>query len=226
MELWEKIKNNEIVQKLVNFFSKYTDVKPMLENLKSPEIIQKAISIILRVFAVFVGIGLLYIWISSWRFINQFTFFGGLGYLLWQLAFLYVGIIITKILYQRASEITDLPESEYIISPIIALMMVTYGEVVFIFLALMSVPAMLTVWFAGSSVLHGYNAIGLFLSMLNVISTRNIFMAGIGVFIMSWVVGFLVLILSRLITETVLALVSVAKDASILRIQFADKGKK
>jgi hypothetical protein len=225
MKLWETIKNNEIVYKIVEFIAKYTNVKPVLENLNSAKAIQKTISIILQIFAVFIGLGLLFIWFGSWRLLNQFDFFGGLGILVWQLAFLYVGFFIIKILFQRAKEITDLPKSEYIITPIIALMMVTYGEVIFIFLAMMSVPAMLTVWFAGSSLLHGSSSIGYLLSELNVLNPGNIFLAGIGVFVMSWVTGFLTLVFTRLFTEFVLALVSIAKDASILRIQSADKKK-
>lgn len=217
MELWEKIKNHEIVQKVVDFFNKFTNINPVLEFLQSPKSIQKSISIILRVFAVMFGIMLFLVWIASWRYINNFRFFGGLGYLVWQLAFLYAGIIITKILYQRFTEIVDLPKSDYIITPIIALIMVTFGEVFFIFMAIMSVPAMLAVWLAGSALTVGSGSVGAFLSMLSFVNPGNLFLAGIFVFILSWVVGFLTLIFVRLLTETVLALVSIAKDASIIR---------
>ena len=225
MELWEKIKNNEIVVKVITFFNKYTNIKGILEILQSPKSIQKAISIILRIFAVLFGIMLFIVWIASWRFINEFNFFGGVGYLIWQLAYLYAGIIITKILYQRFSELEDLPESEYIITPIIAKVMVTAGEVTFIFLAVMSVPAMLAIWLAGSSLFYGAGSIGLVLSMLSVVSPGSIFMAGILALILFWAVGFMTLIISRLITETVLALVSIAKDASILRVHVTEKKK-
>ena len=226
MALWEKIKNNEIVQKVITFINKYTNVKPVLEILQSAKSIQKAISIILRIFSVLFGLMLFIAWITNWRFINQFQFFGGVGYLIWQLAFLYAGIMITKILYQRSAEIIDLPESEYIITPIIARIMVTFGEVFFIFLAIMSVPAMLAIWLAGSSLFYGSGMISLVLSSLAFVNPGNIFLSGIVALIMFWVIGFLVLILSRLITETVLALVSIANDASIMRIQLAEKKKK
>ena len=225
MELWEKIKNNEIVGKVIAFFCKYTNIKPVLEILQSPKSIQKAISIILRIFAILFGIVLFIVWVVSWRIINEFSFFGGVGYLIWQLAYLYAGIIATKTLYQRFSELVDLPESEYIITPIIAKVIVTVGEVFFIFLAVMSVPAMLAIWLAGSSLFYGSGSIGLVVSMLRFVSPGNIFMAGIFALIMFWVVGFSVLIFSRLITETVLALVSIAKDASIIRTQLAVKKK-
>ncbi|HDD55463.1 MAG TPA: hypothetical protein ENG59_04405 [Chloroflexi bacterium] len=225
MELWEKIKNNEIVGKIVAFFNKYTNVKPVVEVLQSAKSIQKAISIILRIFSIIFGIALFIVWIVSWRYINQFKFFGGVGYLIWQLAFLYAGIMVTKILYQRFAGIVDLPESEYVITPIIALMTVTFGEVFFIFLAIMSAPAMLDIWLAGSSLSFGSGTVGLVLPFLAFVNPGNIFLAGIGALIMFWVIGFLVLILSRLLTETVLALVSIANDASILRVQFAEKKK-
>ncbi|MFN2112086.1 MAG: hypothetical protein ACK2TT_03110 [Anaerolineales bacterium] len=225
MELWEKIKNHEIVQKVGGFFNKYTNIKPITDALQSAKTIQKVISIVLRVFSVLLGIGLLVVWILNWRFINQFNFFGGLGYLIWQVVFLYAGIIITKIFYQRSLEIVDLPESDYVITPILAVMMVTVGEAVFMFLALMSVPAMLTVWFGGRALFHGASSIGFMLSALNLFSPGNIFLAGISVFVSCWVVGFLTLVFLRLITETVLAVVSIAKDASILRVHATQKKK-
>jgi hypothetical protein len=163
------------------------------------------------------GIVLFIVWIASWRYINDFRFFGGLGYLIWQLAFLYASIMITKILYQRFAGIVDLPESEYIITPIIALMMVTFGEIFFIFMAIMSVPAMLAIWLAGASLTVGTGSIGALLSLMGFINPGSLFLAGIFVFIMFWVSGFLTLIFVRLLTETVLALVSIAKDASIIR---------
>ena len=226
MELWEKIKNNDIVKKITSVYSKYTNTQPILDTLKSGKSIQKAISIVLRIFAVIFGIALFVTWILSWRFINQFNFFGGLGYLIWQLFFIFAGVFVTKILYQRAVEITELPESDYIITPIIALALVTFGEVVFIFLAIMSIPAMLTIWFAGLSLLYSASgSLGMILSFLDVINPQNIFFAGISVLVMSWVIGFLTLILTRLFTETVLALVSIAKDASAIRLQLAVKKK-
>lgn len=226
MELWEKIKNNDIVKKITSIYSKYTNTQPVLDTLKSGKSIQKAISIVLRIFAVIFGIALFVSWILSWRFINQFNFFGGLGYLVWQLFFIFAGVFVTKILYQRAVEITELPESDYIITPIIALALVTFGEVVFIFLAIMSVPAMIAIWFAGTSLLYfAPGSLGMVLSFLDVINPQNIFLAGISVLVMAWVIGFLTLILTRLFTETVLALVSIAKDASAIRLQLAVKKK-
>ncbi len=217
MEIWDDIKENETVKKVIDLFKKYTNTKPVLDTLKSGKAIQKAISIILRIFAVVFGLGLLVLWIQSWKFINQFKFFGGLGYLIWQLFFLFAGIFVTKILYQRAVEITDLPESDYVITPIIAIALVTFGEVVFIFFAIMSVPAMLTVWFAGGSLYYTGGSLGMMLSYFDALNPQNIFLAGISVFVMAWVVGFLTLILARLFMETTLALVTIAKEASTLR---------
>jgi hypothetical protein len=217
MEIWESVKENDIVKKIIAYFEKYTNTKPVLETLKSPKAIQKVISIILRIFTVVFGFILFVLWIRSWRFINQFKFFGGLGYLIWQLFFLFALVYITKIMYQRFVEITDLPESDYIITPIIALLLVTFGEVIFIFFAIMSVPAMLAVWLAGTSLYYTGGTLGMILSSINAVNPQNIFLAGISIFVMSWVVGFLTMIFTRLFMETALALVTIAKEASTLR---------
>ena len=156
-------------------------------------------------------------WILSWRFINHFNFFGGLGYLIWQLVFLYASVIVTKSFFLRMAAIVDQPESDYIITPIIAHVMIAIGEMVFIFLALMSVPAMLAVWFGGRSLFHGGSLLGYMLSSFSLVGGSNVFLAGIIVFVMFWIIGFLTLISFRLITEIALALVSIAKDASIIR---------
>jgi hypothetical protein len=52
---------------------------------------------------------------------------------------------------------------------------------------------------------------------MSIVGGSNVFLAGISVFIMFWVIGFLTLITFRLFTEITLALVSIAKDASIIR---------
>ncbi|MFO8037710.1 MAG: hypothetical protein R6U57_13895 [Anaerolineales bacterium] len=217
MEIWESVKENDIVKKVIAYFEKYTNTQPVLDILKSPKAFQKVISIILRIFTVVFGLILFVLWIRSWRFINQFKFFGGLGYLIWQLFFIFAAVYIIKIMYQRFVEITDLPESDYIITPIIALLLVTFGEVVFIFLAIMSVPAMLAVWLAGTSLYYTGGTLGMILSSMNAVNPQNIFLAGISVFVTSWVVGFLILIFARLFVETTLALVTIAKEASTLR---------
>ena len=217
MELWEKFKSNVIVGKVIEFYKKYTDTKPILEALQSAKTIQKTISIILRVLSVLLWVVLFIFWILNWRFINHFNFFGGLGYLIWQLVFLYASVIVTKSFFHRMAAIVDLPESDYIITPIIAQVMVAVGEMAFIFLALMSVPAMLAVWFGGRSLFHGGSSLGFILSSMSIVGGSNVFLAGISVFIMFWVIGFLTLITFRLFTEITLALVSIAKDASIIR---------
>jgi hypothetical protein len=71
MELWEKIKTNDIVIKITSIYSKYTNTQPVLDTLKSGKSIQKAISIVLRIFAVIFGIALFVSWILSWRFITS-----------------------------------------------------------------------------------------------------------------------------------------------------------
>ena len=60
MEMWEKFKNHKIVTKTIEIFSKYTNTQPILDVLKSGKSIQKAISIILRIFAVIFWCGNIY----------------------------------------------------------------------------------------------------------------------------------------------------------------------
>lgn len=190
----------------LEILKKATNIQPLLDQFKSGRVLRRTLSVIYRIVAVLMGLALLWFWIRSWEFIGDLNFFGGLAFLIWQISFPYAAFLAIKVLYLRAREIKDSPDSDYVVVPVMAMLLKTNGEMIFIFLAVMSLPAMLLTWLGGSTVLY----------MLD-LDVGNIFFGGILVFLMSWVIGFSALIFAQFLAEWTLALFSIAGDVSILR---------
>ena len=195
------------MDKFIDIMKKATNIEPLLAQLRAGKVILTTLSIAYRVVAVVMGLALLVFWFQAWRFIGELNFFGGLAFLIWQVAFPYAVFLAIKTLYLRAREIRDYPDSDYVVVPVMAMLTKTNGEMLFIFLGAMSVPAMLLTWLGGSAVTY----------LVDFLDVGNIFFAGIFAFILSWVVGFLALVLTQLLAEWTLAIFSIANDVNVLR---------
>jgi len=195
------------MDKFIELLKKATNIQPLLARLKTGRVIKQALSILYRIVAVVMGLALFVFWFQTWRFIGELNFFGGLAFLIWQVSFPYAVFLAIKTLYLRAREIRDYPDSDYVMVPVIAMLTKTNGEMVFIFLAVMSIPAMLLTWLGGSTITY----------LVGFLDVGNIFFAGIFAFLMSWFFGFLVLILTQFLAEWTLALFSIANDINVLR---------
>lgn len=193
--------------KFIDIMKKATNIAPLLAQLRAGKVILTTLSIAYRVIAVLTGLVLALFWLRAWSFIEGTNIFGGLGFIVWQIAFIYAAFLAIKTLYLRAREIRDYPASDYVVVPVIAMLTKTNGEMIFIFLGAMSVPAMLLTWLGGSVVTH----------LAGFLDVGNIFFAGIFAFILSWVVGFLALVITQLIAEWTLAIFSIANDVNVLR---------
>lgn len=190
------------MEKYITLLKKAFNIQPLMDKLKSGQIIRKILSVFYRFAAVVLGLALLWLWLRMWRGMDDVNFLGKLALLIWQAAFLYASVLVVKILYLRAAEIMDYPDSDYVVVPVIAMLMKTKGQMMLVFFGVISVPAMLMVWFGSSAVFPG---------------SENVFVSGIAVFILSWMIGFLSLIVAQFCAEWTLAVFSIAGDMSILR---------
>jgi hypothetical protein len=195
------------MQKFLEILKSATDIQPILDRLRSGRIILTVLSILYRVVAVIIGIALIVVWFATWQLIGEMNFFGGVALLIWQVFFPYASFLVAKVLYLRAREIKDYPDSDYVVVPVMAMVTKTNGEMILTFLAVMSVPAMLITWFSGGAmpVLSDFEDLG------------NAFFGGIAAFLLCWAIGFLMLVLTQLLAEWTLAIFSIANDTNILR---------
>lgn len=195
------------MQKFMEFLAKATDIRPLLALFKTGRVIRNTLSVLYRIVAVLLGLLVFIFWAKSWEAIRYMNFFGGVAFLLWQLSFPYAAYLALKALYVRAREIKDFPDSDYVVVPVIAMLTKTNGEMIFIFLAVMSIPATLLTWLGG----------GFLAEHIPILGVGNVFFAGILAFILSWLVGFLALIVTQFLAEWTLALFSIANDVNVLR---------
>ena len=190
------------MEKYITLLKKALNIQPLMDKLKSGQIIRQILSVFYRFVAVVLGLALLWLWLRMWRGMNDVNFLGKLALLIWQAAFLYASILVVKILYVRAAEIMDYPDSDYVVVPVIAMLMKTKGQMMLVFFGIISVPAMLMVWFGSGALCP---------------DSGNAFVSGIVIFILSWMIGFLSLIVAQFCAEWTLAVFSIASDMSILR---------
>jgi phosphoglycerol transferase MdoB-like AlkP superfamily enzyme len=195
------------MESLLNALKKATNLQPLLDFSRSGRMIRRTLSLAFRGFALLIGLVLLLGWIREWALIKDLKFLSGVVFLIWQVVFLYAAFLALKVLYMRAASIEEAPESDYVVGPIMATLTKTAGEMVFIYLAVMSVPAMLLTW-------AGLDATT---QVMTCRLVRNTFMAGLGVLVMNWVVGFLALLLTQLAAEWTLAVFSIAGDVNLIR---------
>lgn len=195
------------MEKLIEILKKITDIEPLLAKLKTGSVVRMTFSIAYRVLAVLLALLLAYAWFKLWSAISGVNFFGGIALIIWQLTFPIAAFLSVKTLYIRAREIAEYPDSDYVIVPIIATLIRTTGEMVFVFLAAISLPAIILTWLTQ----------GMVTDMFDFVDTGNLFLSGIYAFIMCWVVGFFTMVISMFITEWTLAIFSIASDVSILR---------
>ncbi len=195
------------MEKAIAILKTATNIQPILDKLRSGRIMLQLLSILYRIIAVILGVSLLAFWVVTWGVIGELNFFGGLALLVWQVFFPYASFLVAKVLYVRAREISDYPDSDYVVVPVLAMLTRTNGEMALAFFAVMSVPAMILTWFAGGAVdfLGAFDGVG------------NAFFGGIVAFFTFWAIGFFALILMQLLAEWTLAIFSIANDANILR---------
>jgi len=185
-----------------------TNITPIFEKLRSGRIILVVISVFYRVISVILGFALLVLWFMTWKLFKDANFFAGVALFIWQISFPYASFLVTKLLYTRAMEIKEYPESEYVIAPVMAMLTKITGEMAILFLGVMSIPSLFVTWFARD--------IMPIFSQLNEI-IDNAFWGGIVAFLYCWILGFTVLLITQYIAEWTLAVFSIANNTSIIR---------
>ena len=207
------------MENFLTFFKKGTDVKPLLQLFHSGKFIRLTFSVFIQIIVVVSGLFALGFWFNLWRFITELRFLGGIALLIFQVFFPYAVFLSLKTLFLRANEIENYPDSDYIVVPIIAMLTKTYGEMMFIFYGIMSIPFMLMTWTTGGNFVRNY---GVFFPNLGV---RNIFLLGLLAFLVCWVIAYLTLIFTKFLAEWIQALFSIANDIGALRRNSFSMGK-
>ncbi|MBN1669939.1 MAG: hypothetical protein JXR37_02825 [Kiritimatiellae bacterium] len=197
----------------LDVFLKATNLDAILKALSSGALVRKTLGTFFQVAAVVLGLFLLVKWFPAWGFMRALGFFGWIGYAIWQLVFLYAAFLAVKVLFIRAGEVKSLPDSDYVVMPIVAILFKALGEMAFVALGVMSVPAMILRWLGGEPVRF----------MFQQVPIQNAFLAGIFLLAGFWVLGFFAVVATRLSAEWTLAIFSIANDVNRLRRHAVDE---
>jgi len=184
-------------------FNKYTNIRCVLDSLNKGGIIRQVFGRFVQFYSVIAGIALLVFWVRTFSALEYMEFFQGVALIIWQLFFPVAVFLCLKAVFLRGADITKLPDSEFVISPIIALFITLHGEIAFIFLGVMSIPATLLVWLSASFIIP--------------VDTGDGFWAGIVTFVVAWILGFLIYCIARWIREWTMAIFSIAHNVDIIR---------
>lgn len=187
----------------IDTFNKYTNIRYVLDSLNQGGIIRQVFGRFVQIYSVIVGIVLLVFWVRTFSALEYMEFFQGVALIIWQIFFPVAAFLCLKAVFLRGADITRLPNSEFIISPIIALFITLHGEIAFIFLGVMSIPATLLVWLSASFIIP--------------VDTGDGFWAGIVTFVGAWILGFLIYCITRWIREWSMAIFSIAQNVDIIR---------
>ncbi len=192
-----------------NAFLKWICVEPALTAMNRGPVLRNTLGFLVQLGAVLVGIRLFIDWCGTWPEIKHMSFVEGLGFALFLLGFLYGGFLALETMFVRGGQIRELPESDYVVSPIVGLLVAMLGEMTFVLFAVMSVPAMISVWCdtAAASVLP----------VLWQWRSGNDFLNGISIFLSCWLTGLFSLVVTRWLKEWTLAVIQIAQDVHVIR---------
>jgi hypothetical protein len=184
-------------------------VGPVVDAMNQGATLRKTLSILVQLGAVLIGLRLFVGWCRMWPAIKGMQFVEGLGFALFLLGLLYGGFLALEAMFLRGGTIRELPESDYAVSPIVGLLAAMVGEMAFVFLGVMSVPAMVGVW-CGTMAIPP-------LPLLWQWQGDNTFLNGISMFLSCWLTGLFALVVTRWLKEWTLAVIQIAQDVHVIR---------
>lgn len=172
---------------------------------------RKVIAIALRVIAVLLAIGGAVLFVEGFKFIMQLPSAEMLGGIIFEVFLIVAVYIVVHILWIRAGGIGRLPESEFNVIPIVALLVKMWGEVYAGAGAVVVVGAGIFMWFAGPN-------IQFFLQQLVPMfpnfapSSNQSFEAGLMLIIYGLAICFSVLVISYFVSEMILLGVQIERN--------------
>jgi hypothetical protein len=190
-------------------YMKWISVEPVLSAMNRGPVLRKTLSFLVQLGAVLIGIRLFIDWCRMWPVIKHSSFVDGLGFALVLLGMLAGGVLALQTMFIRGGNIRELPESEYVVSPIVGLLVAMFGEMAFVFLGVMSVPVMVGTW-CGTMAIPA-------LPLLWQMQGDNTFLNGISIFLSCWLTGLFALVVARWLKEWTLAVIQIAQDVHVIR---------
>jgi len=191
----------------------------------------RVFAIVIRVQAVILAMAAIVGWFKVWRMIIDMSEFGGsgivIGGIIFQILF-FVGIyMVTHVQWIRASHITSLPSSDFIVIPIFSLCLRMIGEIYACITFIFGVGGCILILFSGR---EAGQLISFFASELPGVGDLvgngdGTFFAAMIFLISSATFAFFVLVVFYLFAEAILVLVDIARNIRAIRNSYDQQVK-
>ena len=133
---------------------KYFFMGAVLEIISQGQFFRKAYAVTLQILAALIAIAALVSWITVWKSISAFSAEAIVGIIIFQLLFVIAVYVVIHIILIRAGNINALPDSDYIVIPIVSITLKLIGEIYASFITVISVAGGILSWFIGSGAFY------------------------------------------------------------------------
>lgn len=169
---------------------------------------------VLRLCAVLIGIFALVDWIELWADIGDLDGTEIIGLLLFQVLFLIAVYVVVHAMFIRANNIVNLPDSDYIVIPIVSIFIRLFGEIYAAATLIMSFAVGILIWL--ETLITGISPMAVpFLPGGG--GGANNFLAGLKIMFIGVLTAFFILVAFYLASELLKVLSNIATDLKAVR---------
>lgn len=188
---------------------KYFFMKPVLQFISEGEFFRKLVAVALRVLAIAIAFASLVGWIVKWQFVFSLPFTGIIGGIIFQLLMVVAVYMVVHVMLIRAHNIKRLPESDYMVIPILSLCLKLIGEMYASFLAVTAVAGGLYIWMTGRDA--GKDLLGMVAPLVPAFHDLS-FIGGVKYILTGATMGFVALLVTYFLSEAAIVMVDIARN--------------
>ena len=192
-----------------------------LRSISDGDLFKKVFAVILRIAAVVIAIGGLYIWIRFWGDVFHMRgFFAVVGGIIFQLILIVTVAMVTHVVWLRAKTVADLQKADFTVIPIASILLKLAGELYVSMFVPLSVACGINIWFGGGDIMYYMMRNLDFIPQLPFDYLRwgnGTFIGGLIFMVGGIVMAFLSLVFFYLLAELLVVTVDMARNMKVTR---------
>ena len=192
-----------------------------LNCISDGDLFKKVFATILRIVAIVVAIGGLYLWIRLWSPVFHLGgFFAVVSGIIFQLILIVTIAMMVHIVWLRAGTIGDLQKADFTVIPISSILLKMTGELYVVIFVPLSIGGGIGIWLGGGNLMYFVNRFLFFLPELPFDFMRggeSSFLGGLLFIVGGIVAAFLSLVFFYLLAEMLVVAVDIARNIKVTR---------
>lgn len=187
---------------------------PAIQALSKGRVFQQVFALILRVVGVLFFLFLAYTWIRMWGLVFQLGgFFAVIGGIIFQGIFVVGAYMVLHAVFIRAGTLAELPQGDFVVIPIMSVLLRLLGEVYASMLAVVAVGGCILAWFAGDRAIYLLSMVSEALPL----PTGSGFVGGLVVLVFGICAAFATLVLFYFLAELLVIFADIALNSRVTR---------